>query len=55
MQLLDGLAMEIDANQIATCTYAVWDPAPGSLVYASAGHLPCCSAARTAPCCAARN
>jgi hypothetical protein len=40
MQLLDGLAMEIDANQIATCTYAVWDPTPGSLVYASAGHLP---------------
>jgi len=40
MRLLDGLAMEIDANQIATCTYAVWDPAPGTLVYASAGHLP---------------
>ncbi|GAA1199824.1 SpoIIE family protein phosphatase [Kitasatospora gansuensis] len=40
MTLLDGLAMEIDANQIATCTYAVWDPAPSTLVYASAGHLP---------------
>lgn len=40
MSLLDGLAMEIDANQIATCTYAVWDPAPGTLLYASAGHLP---------------
>lgn len=40
MALLDGLAMEIDANQIATCTYAVWDPMPGTLVYASAGHLP---------------
>ncbi|GAA1124740.1 SpoIIE family protein phosphatase [Kitasatospora arboriphila] len=40
MGLLDGLAMEIDANQIATCTYAVWDPAPGTLEYASAGHLP---------------
>ncbi|GAA2249034.1 SpoIIE family protein phosphatase [Kitasatospora cystarginea] len=40
MTLLDGLAMEIDANQIATCTYAVWDPAPGTLLYASAGHLP---------------
>jgi serine phosphatase RsbU (regulator of sigma subunit) len=40
MRLLDGLAMEIDANQIATCTYAVWDPTPGTLVYASAGHLP---------------
>ncbi|RAJ29660.1 PAS domain-containing protein [Kitasatospora sp. SolWspMP-SS2h] len=40
MTLLDGLAMEIDANQIATCTYAVWDPAATTLVYASAGHLP---------------
>ncbi|GAA3010976.1 SpoIIE family protein phosphatase [Kitasatospora albolonga] len=40
MTLLDGLAMEIDANQIATCTYAVWDQAPATLVYASAGHLP---------------
>ncbi len=40
MTLLDGLAMEIDANQIATCTYAVWDPATTTLVYASAGHLP---------------
>jgi len=40
MSLLDGLAMEIDANQIATCTYAVWDPSAGTLVYASAGHLP---------------
>ncbi|MDH6129016.1 serine phosphatase RsbU (regulator of sigma subunit) [Kitasatospora sp. GP82] len=40
MCLLDGLAMEIDANQIATCTYAIWDPAPGALLYASAGHLP---------------
>ncbi|AUG79042.1 hypothetical protein CFP65_4288 [Kitasatospora sp. MMS16-BH015] len=40
LRLLDGLAMEIDANQIATCTYAIWDPTPGTLVYASAGHLP---------------
>ncbi|MDH6578784.1 hypothetical protein P3T29_004457 [Kitasatospora sp. MAP5-34] len=40
MHLLDGLAMEIDANQIATCTYAIWDPTPGTLHYASAGHLP---------------
>ncbi|GAA2138851.1 hypothetical protein GCM10009760_20430 [Kitasatospora kazusensis] len=40
MHLLDGIAMEIDANQIATCTYAIWDPAPGTLLYASAGHLP---------------
>ncbi|WP_344447114.1 SpoIIE family protein phosphatase [Kitasatospora nipponensis] len=40
MGLLDGLAMEIDANQIATCVYAVYDPAAGTLTYASAGHLP---------------
>ncbi|GAA1414556.1 SpoIIE family protein phosphatase [Kitasatospora putterlickiae] len=40
MSLLDGLAMEIDANQIATCTYAVWDPQGRTLGYASAGHLP---------------
>ncbi|MEU1051727.1 SpoIIE family protein phosphatase [Streptomyces sp. NPDC005876] len=40
LQLLDGLAMEIDANQIATCVYAIHDPNEGKLVYASAGHLP---------------
>ncbi|GAA3500086.1 SpoIIE family protein phosphatase [Streptomyces prasinosporus] len=40
LQLLDGLATEIDANQIATCAYAIHDPNEGSLVYASAGHLP---------------
>ncbi|MFC8453951.1 PP2C family protein-serine/threonine phosphatase [Kitasatospora sp. NPDC057223] len=40
MHLLDGIAMEIDANQIATCTYAVWDPERSTLTYASAGHLP---------------
>ncbi|MGX2995670.1 ATP-binding SpoIIE family protein phosphatase [Streptomyces sp. JNUCC 64] len=40
LQLLDGLATEIDANQIATCAYAVHDPNEGTLVYASAGHLP---------------
>ncbi|WP_406158678.1 SpoIIE family protein phosphatase [Streptomyces sp. NBC_00882] len=40
LQLLDGLAMEIDANQIATCAYAIHDPNEGKLVYASAGHLP---------------
>ncbi|TWF98511.1 PP2C family protein-serine/threonine phosphatase [Kitasatospora viridis] len=45
MTLLDGIAMEIDANQIATCIYAVYD-APsasgkaGTLTYSSAGHLP---------------
>ncbi len=40
IQLLDGLAAEIDANQIATCVYAVHDPNEGRLVYASAGHPP---------------
>ncbi|MEU2155315.1 SpoIIE family protein phosphatase [Streptomyces sp. NPDC019396] len=40
LQLLDGLASEIDATQIATCVYAVHDPNEGQLVYASAGHLP---------------
>jgi anti-sigma regulatory factor (Ser/Thr protein kinase) len=40
IQLLDGLASEIDATQIATCLYAVHDPSEGRLSYASAGHLP---------------
>jgi anti-sigma regulatory factor (Ser/Thr protein kinase) len=40
LQLLDGLAAEIDANQIATCVYAIHDPNEGRLIYASAGHLP---------------
>ncbi len=40
LQLLDGLAAEIDPNQIATCAYAVHDPHEGRLVHASAGHVP---------------
>ena len=31
IQLLDGLASEIDATQIATCVYAVHDPSEGRL------------------------
>ncbi|MEU1126720.1 SpoIIE family protein phosphatase [Streptomyces sp. NPDC005899] len=40
LQLLDVIASEIDASQIATCVYAVHDPNEGHLVHASAGHLP---------------
>ncbi|MEZ0095888.1 SpoIIE family protein phosphatase [Streptacidiphilus sp. EB129] len=40
LQLLDGLAAEIDATLIATCVYAVYDPSEQSLSYSSAGHLP---------------
>ncbi|WP_042379012.1 ATP-binding SpoIIE family protein phosphatase [Streptacidiphilus melanogenes] len=40
LQLLDGIAAEIDAMQIATCLYAVFDPSEQSVTYASAGHLP---------------
>ncbi|NJQ07050.1 ATP-binding SpoIIE family protein phosphatase [Streptomyces lonarensis] len=40
VQLLDGLASEIDPTQIATCVYAVHDPSEDTLSYASAGHLP---------------
>ncbi|WP_344265198.1 ATP-binding SpoIIE family protein phosphatase [Streptomyces sodiiphilus] len=40
LQLLDGLAADIDASQIATCVYAVHDPSEETLLYASAGHLP---------------
>nr|WP_240969357.1 SpoIIE family protein phosphatase [Streptomyces sp. HNM0575] len=40
LQLLDGLAAEIDPSQIATCVYAVHDPNEGLLHYASAGHPP---------------
>ena len=40
LQLLDGLAAEIDSSQIATCVYAVHDPNEGLLHYASAGHPP---------------
>ncbi|MEU9116887.1 SpoIIE family protein phosphatase, partial [Streptomyces sp. NPDC048483] len=40
LQLLDGLAAEMDASQIATCVYAVHDPNDDRLVYASAGQVP---------------
>ncbi|MGX4731475.1 SpoIIE family protein phosphatase [Kitasatospora griseola] len=47
--------MEIDANQIATCTYAVWDPATTTLVYAPPATSPLLLRAPTAPSCTARN
>jgi anti-sigma regulatory factor (Ser/Thr protein kinase)/PAS domain-containing protein len=40
IQLLDGLAADIDPTEIATCVYAVHDPSEGTLTHASAGHLP---------------
>lgn len=40
LRLLDGLAIQIDPAQIATCVYAVHDPSAGALTYACAGHLP---------------
>ena len=40
LQLLDGLASEIDATLIATCVYAVYDPSEERITYSSAGHLP---------------
>ncbi|WP_439654534.1 ATP-binding SpoIIE family protein phosphatase [Streptacidiphilus neutrinimicus] len=40
LQLLDAIAAEIDAMQIATCLYAVFDPSEESVTYSSAGHLP---------------
>ncbi|MFC1410029.1 SpoIIE family protein phosphatase [Streptacidiphilus sp. N1-12] len=40
LQLLDGLASEIDATLIATCVYAVYDPSEQRITYSSAGHLP---------------
>jgi anti-sigma regulatory factor (Ser/Thr protein kinase) len=40
LQLLEGLTVEIDPAQIATCAYAVFDPADGLLTYSLAGHLP---------------
>ncbi|MDP9416792.1 MAG: serine/threonine-protein phosphatase, partial [Actinomycetota bacterium] len=37
---LDDLAQSLDQVQLATCIYAVYDPATRRLRYASAGHLP---------------
>jgi anti-sigma regulatory factor (Ser/Thr protein kinase) len=40
LECLDGVVRDLGDDQIVTCTYAVYDPADGSLAYASAGHLP---------------
>jgi serine phosphatase RsbU (regulator of sigma subunit)/anti-sigma regulatory factor (Ser/Thr protein kinase) len=40
LQLLEGLATDIDPGQIATCVYAVFDPADSTFSYSVAGHLP---------------
>jgi PAS domain S-box-containing protein len=37
---LDQVVGDLDTDQIATCIYAVWDPAEGILTYANAGHVP---------------
>jgi PAS domain S-box-containing protein len=37
---LDAVVQDLDADQIVTCVYAVYDPTAGTLSYANAGHLP---------------
>jgi PAS domain S-box-containing protein len=37
---LDGVVQDLDAEQIVTCVYAVYDPHEATLAWASAGHLP---------------
>jgi PAS domain S-box-containing protein len=39
VELLDGVVRDLDADQIVTCIYAIYDPIDGALVYANAGHL----------------
>ena len=40
LERLDRLAQRFEHNQMVTLTYAVFDPVAGTLVFASAGHLP---------------
>jgi anti-sigma regulatory factor (Ser/Thr protein kinase) len=40
IQLLEGLATDIDPGQIATCAYGVFDPADATFSYSVAGQLP---------------
>ena len=40
LEFLDGVVRDLDAEQIVTCIYGVYDPRDRSLTYANAGHLP---------------
>ncbi len=40
LELLDGLVADLGEAHLATCAYAVHDPADGSLTIARAGHVP---------------
>ncbi len=40
LALLDGLVADLGEAHLATCAYAVHDPADGSLTIARAGHIP---------------
>ncbi|MGH3331828.1 MAG: SpoIIE family protein phosphatase [Nocardioidaceae bacterium] len=40
LEYLDGIVRELGADQIVTCTYAVFDPIDMVVRYANAGHLP---------------
>jgi PAS domain S-box-containing protein len=46
---LDAVVQDLDADQIVTCVYAVYDPTAATLSYANAGHLPPVLAAPGAP------
>jgi serine phosphatase RsbU (regulator of sigma subunit) len=39
LRQLDGVVCDLDAHQIVTCVYAVYDPEGPALTFANAGHL----------------